>query len=347
MATYNEIWSGRVGDFNDQAVRNYTRVFQVRFTVAEIAAGPLSVVDIIGLPRAGDIYIGKNGETDIGAWCRSANAKQDGDDPRFWTVEYKYSSEASDSEDPATEASSGSSSSSGGTPRDPLLRAPTIRWGKMSYTRAEAKALGFRLDAEGVPIFDTVTPATSAGEPYDPPLEREVTVLTLTITINKAEFDPVEAAEYGDAVNETTFTILGDQWPLAAVRCMGITGDFRYEQGISYWMTTYEFAFRHVTGDGSNPLPGEGWWEWKLDAGHYAQKTYKWTFTTDEAADGGPSMVVTAENTVLRDVTDLSPVNGLVLLDGLGKALEIGEAPVFRQFMVYPLKDFNLLNIGL
>lgn len=331
MAVITELWTGRRGDFNDQAVRKYTRVFRVFF--ASGLEGPLDVVNLAGLPHAGDPYVGASGETDPDAWCRTAQPTQDADDPRYWTVTYEYSSETADNQDQGAASNQTGNGGSGGMPRDPMQRSPVVRWGKQNFSRAvEVDTLTLK------PICN------SSGEPFDPPPEVEQAYLTLSIVRNEANYDPDKALRYTNAVNDAAWTVAGKNFVADEARCLGITADLKFEQGAIFWSVAYEFVFNKV--DFLGPEIRGGWTMRIADRGHYSQQNGKFNFADPTSSQNPlPGDLSASKPKKPRDALDGSILGGIIFLDGNGAPLEIGAKPVYLPFSVYRYEDFSALNL--
>lgn len=297
----SEIWDVREGSIVESNTREYARSFRVIGTPYHTAKyyGPETILLLPGIPRRGDLYRSAAGVLDTGAWCREVECRQDQDTPWVWVVVATYSSAATPQTGPG----------SPDWPENPLLRPAEISWEDFNLTYILAE------DWNRTPILN------SAGQPFDPPIEEELSeVLLLRIVQNVATFDPLTIGKYRGAMNSEPFLGLAQH----KVWCRKLTGSSASENGISYWKRTIEFAI--ITGtDADSPMP-----DWKrrvLDQGHMA---------FDEITED------------LRNVVDPNtgqPLAGPALLDGEGYQLAQGSDPVFLTFRTKPQRDFNELNI--
>lgn len=154
----------------------------------------------------------------------------------------------------------------------------------------------------------------SAGESFDPPLEVEEYRLTLKFVRNEANYDPNVLGVFFNTTNMTAW--YGFQ-PNEVV-CRGISASRQYEKGSYYWKVTYEFEAK----------PGEGNLAWAfrvLDQGYF-------------------ELDVSGNKLLIRDKF-LAPLTAPALLDGTGKKLAAGAAPVFLNVFAYKGRDFNTLNL--
>jgi len=172
----SKVWEGREGSDGDQGVRNYTQVWRVQTNNKwDDAATVLSSVSA-GVPYRGLIYSGDNA-----AYCTSVRARNEGSSPYWWTVSASFSTEREISD-------------------SPLDDTPEISWSTEQYQEPA--------------VFDNASKGilNSAGDPFDPPLMRDVSRRVVQITYN-ASVVPTWLLSYQDAVNSTA--ILIDNFPVA------------------------------------------------------------------------------------------------------------------------------------
>lgn len=210
VVSFLEIWNGRDGEDDDERQRSYRRVFRV--VCSSTLDGPVTIKAHAACPAIGTIYVGANGETDTGAFCRKRRCIQSQDDPFVWTVEVEYSSIVVDFDR---------------TNENPLLEPVDIEWGQAQYQKA------IEIDLVGDPL------ESSSGEPYDPPVEIDDSRPVLRISRNLGGFDPALAIFYQDAVNSDVF--LGAA-PLTA-KIMTLTASLQF-RNIPYWRVSGEVHFR-------------------------------------------------------------------------------------------------------
>jgi len=160
---------------------------------------------------------------------------------------------------------------------------------------------------------DDVAIVNAAGEPFDPPLEKDVAILTLRIERNEATFSESQAFDYANTVNSTGCTIAGLILDARQARCLGITADYAQRNAVNYWAVTYEFEFRP-----------DRWDRKVLNVGyHYL--------------DGG-------ELTPFAD-TEEGKMQTPQRLTGAG-ADGRGAAANYVTVYVYDERNFNTLNLG-
>lgn len=118
------------------------------------------------------------------------------------------------------------------TEENPLERPAEISWDYMTIP----KIITYTADATPVAIEN------SAGEPFDPGLEYEDTVLVLHVTRNQANFSASVALEYGNTVNSNTFYgASAGKAKLLPPRAQRVV-----ENELTYWRVSYEVHFRQA-----------------------------------------------------------------------------------------------------
>lgn len=153
----------------------------------------------------------------------------------------------------------------------------------------------------------------SAGEPFDPPPEKEDGYPYLRLTRNELSINIPQLMRFQNAVNSNA-PYLG-----AGARCIlvnGISGRRQYRKGFRYWRMSYTLTY--------NP---DTWDLQLLDQGRYYI----------DASDA---------NKIKHFVTDDDPPQPRIgLLDGTGDELGAADAPVFLRFQIYRATDLTLLNL--
>lgn len=156
----------------------------------------------------------------------------------------------------------------------------------------------------------------SAGQTFDPGVEKQVYDALVTIQRNIEEYDEVTASTYRGKVNADQFFIRGASSPIAVgvAKVVSYRGAQATKNGVSYWVETIIIATR-----------ADGWTRHILDEGY--------------ATRNGSDELVTK-----LDANNL-PTNQPVLLDGAGDELAFGDPAVF---MDYDLEDtVNFSGMGL
>lgn len=161
------------------------------------------------------------------------------------------------------------------------------------------------VDANGNAVMNT------AGDLFDPPIERDRSRPILTVARNELTFDPSLAALYKDKVNADPF--LG--YDPGQVKCSNISATEEWYPGIGiYYRVNYEFHFN--TDDG-------GWQRKILNAGYRRLKS------------GSRRQIL----------IDGLPAHSPVPLGNDGDVLPPSGTPVFLTFDIYPSVPFSPLNI--
>lgn len=199
------------------------------------------------------------------------------------------------------------------TPDDPLDEAPEIQWLAEQFQKAVERA--DRMEGDNV-VEGNVIPMNSAFTPIDPPLERDDSRLTLTITRNEASYDANLAINYHDAVNSDAFTVDGQNVLKGAAKIHAITGVKQYKGSCEpYYKVTYVIHFR-----------ADGWDQERIDAGF-------------QVAD-----IELGEIEVIRDKSG-QPVSEPKRLDGNGDVLPPNGETVYLKWRVYEHKNFSALSL--
>jgi len=189
----------------------------------------------------------------------------------------------------------------------PFDEPPEVEWSWDVSTEA------IDIDAQdGEPILNT------AGEPFDPPITREVADLVLTITRAEPTYDPNKAMKFKNVLNKTAF--LGIE--AGKARCFPISARKVYEgPNDIFWRVTYRFGFRSDT------------WNQRVLCQGFRQKT-----GTNAAGEA------TYEQ-ILDDVGN--PLSEPVNLGITGQVLAANQSPLWLSFAKYPREDFSELGLGI
>lgn len=203
--------TGDRGNLNDRLERAYTRTFTVQ--CSSVADDSIVVRSALGIPRLYTPYVTLT-SADLGSWCRTVDADRVGNS-NVWRVVCQYSSKLD--QNPAQAQI-----------ENPLLRPPVISWDTITV------AVPATHDADGNPVRNT------AGDPFDPPPEEEETRLYLRVTKNMATYDATGYMEFQDTVNSEAWLVFQP----GEARCRKIRGDNRWENGLYYWVVSFEFELR-------------------------------------------------------------------------------------------------------
>jgi hypothetical protein len=272
--------SGGGGQADDKGNWSYKR--RLRLITNSVADGPVTILNTAGVPRPYDPYVTPS-EYDFGALCKNVEPTQDPDNPYLWHVEAEYSTD--------TELAAWYN-------KDPLQRPSRTSWSTERFRKAMEK------DETGAAVVN------SASDPFDPPIEKDGTILVVTIERNEATFDPSLPVTYQDATNSDIW--LG--YAVGNCKVESIGADEHWEDNTHYYAVRYVI---HVRGD--------GWLESVLDAGYSAYTTVG----------------------VKAPITDLAgrPYSSPQLLDGTGHVLPVNGNPVYINFAKYPSLPYANLNI--
>ena len=149
----------------------------------------------------------------------------------------------------------------------------------------------------------------SAGEPFDPPVTREVYDLVLRYRDNISAFDPIIAESYIGAINSDA--VLG--YAAGSVKCTKYTGsearaavNASYLPTGKYYVRNLEFVFR-----------SDSWQRQILDEG--------FRIATGTDGDGNTTYKIMQDE-------DGKPLSLPVKLDGSGDKLAAAASPVFNTF---------------
>jgi hypothetical protein len=180
---------------------------------------------------------------------------------------------------------------------------------RMRALTGKAEIVG---DTENPGALDATGYTNSAGEPFDPPPEKEEHFPILEISRNELVLDPARIRQYVNTTNEDPF--LGG--PPNTVKMAGISARKQYKKNLRYWRVTYRMEFRE-----------EDWNLKLLDIGSYHlefdEVLKRVHFITD----------------------DEPPQPRLGLLNGFGRVLDEGFDPQFRVFKIYEQNAFAALQL--
>ena len=156
---------------------------------------------------------------------------------------------------------------------------------------------------------------TSAGGYFDPMPEAEVSDTVITVTRNVGlSLNLDNLNKYRGAVNKTEWSGLGTTLAAGVVRCMDITGDLQYRNGVPFFRLTWVFELRYGKW---NPVSIE-------DRGCLHLE-----------GDDPPKLVPNMSSdgkTVLPEP---------VALNGEGQMAEAGAPPVYIDFYFYREEEFD------
>lgn len=210
------------------------------------------------------------------------------DDPYVWTVRFEYDSKLDDTSTSQEE--------------NPINNPPKVRWSSTPIKIAAVK------DIDGKAILN------KAGDRYDPPLEVNLYLPTVTIERVEYSYSPAGALTYVGALNSDPFAGVGPRYAMLTVYD-GTNFVHTDELGnqFIYWNVSYEIIF--------NPL---GWDPEVLEQGYY------------ELVDG--------DRRRMQD-DDKQPLSEpFVLNEDGGKGNP--DSPVFTKWKVTPEQAFSALGLA-
>ena len=324
--------------------------------------------DTASLPHLGDVYTyeGSGVVSDLGVKLWKIDPVRDLQSATSWNVAVSYKSPDKPQEDePAGGGGGGVGEDEDGEPTEnPLDFHGDLDISFVDVTRPVDRAIyrsGFRNYAIETGLVDPryIQPAeqlyggrdtegpvvNSAMIPFNPPLERNATRISLRYSKNLEEYPQQQAAQFHRAVNEeaVTFDFKYQKLKFAIepykAQCVAINGTFNEANGIKFWRVTWdilvddEFGFREKV----------------VDRGLHAR-----AMVGDPDGRGGTITSVSADQVTWRRITDKNgnPVSEPVLLNGNGQPLQLKgggsfEAiePVYITYSIYPEKPF--VQIGL
>jgi hypothetical protein len=314
-----EVFNGRHGSLDQNAVRTYSRVFKVRTNSG--FDSPLDVLipgnsaDVTGVPSIRDPYVDNNGNVDFGAICTKVTPVQMNDDPFVWEVTCEYSSDKGNIEQRDQ------------TIDDPLSRPPIF---KISFGRYQKVAtLNNSADLAAGAITN------SAGEAFTPAPEMDDSRVVITMTRNEPWVDLSVVKLYQDTLNSDTF--FGDP-PLTWKLTLDAEGV--YENSIYYWKVTYTFEYRApITFNVLVPVK-QAFGNWSFQTSTTTQSA--WHLAT---LDQGFHHIDVNGNFVSNLDANMNPFADPQLLNGNGGLLQFGQPPAFIITQVYNSLPFALLQV--
>ena len=171
-------------------------------------------------------------------------------------------------------------------------------------------------DINGVPI------ANSADEAYDLPITRPFSDLVLSISRNQAEYNPILAADYKDALNSDPFFGFSP----GIVRCTDLSGRSARNGDLFYWQVHHAFQMRKI-----------GWTDRRIDKG------YREKVGTD--SDGKPEYVAIKMKMEDSDGAEEVPINQPAYLDGSGRKKKDSAAITILEFEIFESKLFSIWEL--
>ena len=179
-----KIWDGREGGGDLSGSITHTQLYRVR--TDNRFDDQVTVLQAAALPFLGQPY-----PNDPSSYCNSLRARNEGASPYFWTVTATYSNEREASDSPLD---------------DPI----EYQWATEQFQEVADT------DRNGQGIVN------SAGDPFDPPIMRDNSRRTVTITSNEA-FVPTWILSYQDAVNSDAINVDGLSVSAGQAKCQQVS----------------------------------------------------------------------------------------------------------------------------
>ncbi|HYH67161.1 MAG TPA: hypothetical protein VD866_20865 [Urbifossiella sp.] len=240
--------------------------------------------------------------TDDVAVCVSINPSQKADSPTLWQVSYGYDSHPEIPEVLQPDATGGVS------PPEPVTPAEAAAAGENPQSKQPVWKVSFQQTQEPAVKDRNLDPVwNSARLPFDPPIMVEVSRPIVTVTFNKPSFGLDHAEYIQDAVNSETWRGMEPR----TCRLIGVEAQSMQENGVAFWSVSYTLAIKRDTWD-YRPLDC-GFAEWDL---------------------GSPGLGIPARWVKIVDDYGKEPTEP-VPLNGSGRKLTPGDAPVYLRFRIY------------
>jgi hypothetical protein len=277
---------------HSNGVKRETRVYGVK--CSEQPAGLSIVRDAEGIPAYGaalSVYSGNS--ADAYTVCTSKDVSAISGTDKHFEVRVDFETSTGD----------------GGTEiEDPLLRPIEVEVQPLERT-AE-----YFWDTAGNAV------ATSAGEPFESQLTRDVSDIVLVITRNESTsvYNPITYAATANTLNASTQTICGITFAARKCRMKPISAAYVIEDQYRYWRVTYSIIIPV-----SDIVTG---WSVKV-------------------ADQGYYKLVSNKRTKILDPHNMM-YSRPYPLDGAGSPRNNGdEAPAILSFYPYAAADWSILNL--
>jgi len=236
---------------NSRTSSNRTRVYLVKLDGVPTGPDEAMDADLGGgnaIPSLGDAH-----PDYATAVCSDISAELENDaDRTLWVVtcEYTTSDSNNSSDDPTDdpwEISWGAQNT-----REIVANTKTAT-NATPPTGAKSKGV-----VAGAPIVN------AAGDWFDPPIEEDRAILSLTLRKNKSSYDVNEAAEYINTCNDDAITIAGYTAAKWTARLVEYSGEERFDRG-GYWRVTYRILITEKATKDGNEI---GWQREVINQGY-------------------------------------------------------------------------------
>jgi len=215
-----------------------------------------------------------------------------------------------------------------GRVENPLELPSKISWGSSAFTAPVVSAF----DENG---NRTIPIVNSAGQPFDPPLTEPRTALVATVTYNSETFDPLEADQFQESVNDAPIIIGNISLLERMAKIIEFTGEPQEFENISFFAVTIKVQINTNITKSKNPVEGQpdivvaqGWDREVLDQGIFG------------LSDDDPPKLLPLT------LDDGAQATEPLKLNGEGKRLDPQTAdPIFLPFKTNRQKDFSGLRL--
>lgn len=307
---------GKKGTSFDKATSTYAAVYRVTTN------NPLDQADTIvnyfetspTLPKLGSEYRYGN-DYNPGSICTAIDPDHVDNSRIHWEVILTYTpkdpSSGEDSKDP------GGIDANGEPTSDPLQFRNEYEIGRTQISVPCWDAIylgGFVGTAAAIcHAGDRIIPCNSAFVPFNPGLEKEVSLTSLRVTKYRAAYQGILWAQYEDALNSDQISLVGNAynlqilWDPFTVRLKNIGGSFNLQNGIKFWKISLDLLHNPLTWDVEVPDMGT------MEAQRPGDKFPDGTTISD-------SDLATAGYLPYKHVTDQDgvPISGPIPFDGDG-----------------------------
>lgn len=337
-----EINEGREYSDDEKGERTGTRVFRLRYDIATPGPGQAIINQLV---KRYDIYQEPGGFIDETCLATKGNAAPEdpgGSFNHLVTISYstKWWDEVARGLLVADTGATGPRPHGGGgsepeanSPANPIARPWQLSWGTVTMRELleRDRDIDNTADKRGFLI------RTTAGVPYDPPLETERRLLTLTVKRNTTSYVAQTAQLYFNTTNRNDFTVgrpgaflAGAVFAPGTVKCEYWIADTEFENGIPFYAETIFFVINEGRVIPSGPHKGElsGWRRVLLNAG------------LQELKDGKIKDILTKQG---------HPISKPWPLDVVGEKLEDGYAEsdlLYRDFVEFSPADFEVFRLS-
>lgn len=323
---------GREANRGENGVREYRLMYKV------LTDNPHDDANVVmtapNLPLMYNPYITETSE-DAEALVVDVDCRQHEKLRTFWIVVLQYSTEWGEQDDGT------------GQTDTPFGEPPVITFGSEIYQEPLPGQSNSQIGSLGDPSSDltAIKPqnnqtlinwsggrgiVNSAGEPYNPPPERQASRPIVTISRNEATFSVAYKCQYENTVNSATWCGLNPRqaWLRSIDATSNIWRSTLFSNvAILYWRVTYTFALKFET--------------WDLQILDHGPYYLKWSGGGIDASEKPVAIAfATADFTPRFGLLDNSDPNKP------GRELATGEPPQWRRYAVYREVNYTGLNIN-